>query len=126
MNGILYVGKHSITYNVQKHEHNTWELVYCTEGSGAFTFTDGPIVYAKGDVVIIPPSLPHSNVSDTGFTNIHINLSDTTLNIKNPVLIHDDSNEFLLHAFSAAYYHFNSTSPYHIIDHALFTWLIMH
>ena len=112
MNGILYVGKHTLTYNVQKHEHTTWELIYCTEGNGIFSFADGPLAYSAGDVVIIPPSIPHTNNSETGFTNIHVNLSDTTLTTKKPVLIHDDSNEFLLHAFTAAYYHFNSTSPY--------------
>ena len=115
MNGILYVGKHSVTYNVQKHEHNSWELIYCTEGNGVFTYSGGSIAYTKGDVVIIPPSTAHSNTSDTGFTNIHVNLTDSTLTMKKPVLIHDDSNGFLLHAFTAAYFHFNSASPHRAV-----------
>ena len=30
MNDIVYAGKHSVTFRVPRHEHDTWELIYCT------------------------------------------------------------------------------------------------
>lgn len=107
MNTIIYVGKHLLTMSVVRHAHSSWELIYCTEGSGTFHFDDQEIAYRKGDVVVIPPYLPHSNTSQEGFTNYHLNLADTPLSFKAPVVIQDDSNLFLLQAFQAAYFHFN-------------------
>ena len=106
MNEIVYVGKHSVTYRVPLHQHNTWELVYCTSQSGEFRFEDSTLPYRAGTVVIIPPMTPHSNISASGFTNIHINLTNATLNFHRPMLIQDDGNRSLLAAFSGAYFQF--------------------
>lgn len=106
MNDIVYAGKHARTYNVSRHAHNSWELVYCTDGDGVFDFGESVMPYKAGDIVVIPPYTPHSNASDGGFTNIHINVTDATLSFKYPVLIKDDSNRFILNAFSAAFFHF--------------------
>lgn len=107
MNNIIYVGKHMLTMSVVRHAHSAWELVYCTEGTGTFHFDDFDLVYQKGDIVVIPPYIPHSNSSQDGFTNIHLNMSDTALSFKSPVVIQDDSNQFILNAFQGAFFHFN-------------------
>lgn len=107
MNNIIYVGKHLLTLTVGRHAHASWELVYCTEGSGTFHFDGFDLNYRKGDIVVVPPMVPHGNSSNQGFTNIHMNLTDTALPFKNPIVVQDDSNQFLLQAFQAAYYHFN-------------------
>lgn len=107
MNNIIYVGKHLLTLTVGRHAHSSWELVYCTSGSGTFHFDDGDLTYKKGDVVVVPPFVPHANSSGNGFTNIHMNVTDTALPFKSPTIVTDDSNQFLLQAFQAAYYHFN-------------------
>ena len=107
MNEILYSGKHLLTYSVSRHQHSSLELVYCTGGSGCFVFDDGSLSYSEGDVVVIPPSVAHSNCSDTGFTNIHINMDNATFVPKHPVLIRDDSNRFIRNAFTAVFYHFS-------------------
>ncbi len=107
MNDIVYAGKHSVTLSVSRHAHNTWELIYCTGGQGHFDFdNDLTIPYEKGTIVIIPPNTPHSNGSSEGFTNIHLNMSNTTMNFKAPFSIMDDSNQFIYNAFSAAFFHF--------------------
>lgn len=108
MNDIVYAGKHSITLNVSRHAHNSWELIYCTSGTGLLDFGDFSIPYKKGAVVAIPPNIPHSNTSNEGFTNIHINMTNATLTFKTPTIIMDDSNQFILHSFSAAFFHFYS------------------
>lgn len=131
MNEIIYAGRHSVTYDVPRHSHSTLELVYCTGGKGQFIFeetygyesasikqkseerktapnTTVQLPYKEGEIVVIPPRLSHSNASDTGFTNIHINLGEPTVTYTEPTLLRDNANHFLLNAFSAAYYHFTA------------------
>ena len=108
MNDITYVGKHTVMYIVSRHAHESWEFVYCTEGSGAFDFDGHLMSYQQGDVVVIPPMVPHSNASEGGFRNIHINMVSPALSASVPLVISDDSNHFLLDAFNAAYFHFYS------------------
>jgi AraC-like DNA-binding protein len=108
MNEIIYAGKHLITFSVSRHAHNSWEFIYCTGGSGRIIFDDNAIVYKAGDVVLIPPLLYHQNESETGFTNIHLNVRDPALNLRRPTVIHDDGNHFILDAFTAAFYYFGS------------------
>ena len=108
MNEIIYAGKHLITFSVSRHAHNSWELIYCTGGSGRIIFDNSDIVYKAGDVVLIPPLVYHQNESETGFTNIHLNVRDPALNLRRPNVIHDDGNHFILDAFTAAFYYFGS------------------
>ena len=106
MNDIVFAGKHYLTYNVTLHKHRNWELVYCTGASGRFVFGDRELPYAEGDVVVIPPDTPHENVSEGGFTNIHLNIEGATLSFTHPVIIRDDGNRSILHLFADAYYLF--------------------
>ena len=108
MNDITFVGRHTTVFSVALHAHDSWEFIYCTAGSGAFIFGDRVLPYKKGDVVIIPPDVPHSNDSQQGFNNIHINMVSPILSLKEPCLVADDSNLFLYNAFNAAFYHFYS------------------
>ena len=110
MNEIVYAGKHMLTLNVAHHLHNTWELIYYTSGEGKMFFDDLTISYKEGDIVVIPPDIPHSNHSEKGFTNIFVNLIDTNMNYKAPIIFHDDSQHFLYNAFSSVYYHYNETA----------------
>lgn len=107
MNNIVYVGKHALTWTVSRHCHRGWELIYCTGGNGEIHFDGGTLPYDADDVAIIPPMVPHSNVSVDGFTNIHINLTDAALSCSGPALVRADSNGFLLNAFSAAFYYYS-------------------
>ena len=108
MNDITYVGKHTVIYTVSRHAHESWEFIYCTQGSGAFAFDDRTIEYQEGDVVVIPPMIPHSNASEDGFQNIHINMINPSLSFSAPLIISDDSNQFLLNAFNAVFFHYYS------------------
>ena len=108
MNDITYVGKLTMKYSVSRHAHESWEFVYCTGGSGAFGFDGGTLEYREGDVVIIPPMVPHSNGSEGGFQNIHINMVSPSLSYNAPRVVSDDTNHFLLDAFNAAYFQFYS------------------
>lgn len=111
MNEIIYAGRHEMMLAVKRHAHESWEFVYCTEGAGSFSFDGGSLNYRKGDIVVIPPLLPHANASAQGFENIHLNISLPTLSDMAPSVIQDDGNHFLLDAFRASLYHYQSSSP---------------
>ena len=106
MNEIVYASRHSVTKSVARHMHNTWELIYYTSGEGQMIFDNTTISYKENDIIAIPPNSPHTNLSETGFTNIFVNLKDSSLNFRTPVKIQDDPNHFILNAFNAAYYHY--------------------
>jgi len=108
MNQIVYAGKHLITYSVSRHAHSSWELIYCTGGEGKLYYDSAALPYREGDVILVPPLLSHWNESETGFTNIHLNMTGLPLSAKEPILLHDGSNHFLFDAFSAAFFHFSS------------------
>lgn len=108
MNDISYAGKHTMTYTVPRHMHHSWEFIYCTSGTGVLHFDGYSLPYEGGSMVAIPPETPHINESSEGFTNIFINAEDCSLNVKQPFLIHDDANGFLLSAFTALFYHYSA------------------
>ena len=110
MNRIIYVGKHALTFAVSRHLHNSLELIFCTSGCGEMVFDGGTLRYSTNDIVVVPPHLPHANVSATGFTNFHIYLDEATLHQLEPYIIPADPNGFLLNAFAAAF-HYYSGSP---------------
>lgn len=110
MNKIVYVGKHTLTYTVSCHFHKSWELIYCTSGGGEIICDDKTLGYSTNEIAMIPPLLPHSNVSATGFTNIHINLTDAAFSQTEAHIISADPNGFLRNAFSAAFYYYSSAS----------------
>ena len=110
MNRIIYVGKHALTFSVSRHLHSSLELIFCTSGCGEMIFDDRTLRYSTNDIVVVPPRLPHGNVSAAGFTNIHVYLEEATLNQAEPYIIPADPNGFLLNAFSAAFY-YHSGSP---------------
>ncbi len=109
MNTILFVGEHSKTYDVQWHFHEQWELVYCTGGKGTFRFESGTsIEYKEHDVVAIPPMERHANLSDEGFTNVHIRLEDPSFPYRSAFRVEDDALCHLKNAFDEAKHYFLS------------------
>ena len=108
MNDIIYVGRHAITLRVLDHAHESWELIYCTSGRGELHFTNHVLHYSQDSLVVIPPMVFHSNRSESGFTNIHCNIVDSTLNYKEPIVITCTSNDFLRQAFEAAFYYYSN------------------
>ncbi len=106
MNDITYVGRHTTASTAARHHHECWEFVYCTAGGGAFAFGDRRIGYREGDVVVIPPMSPHINSPQPGVSNIHVSMDAPILTFKEPTLIQDTADRFLLHAFNMALHHF--------------------
>ncbi len=109
MNTIEFVGEHARTYDVRWHTHDQWELVYCTEGEGSFQFENGTIMhYREGDAVAIPAWEVHSNVSQDGFTNIHMRMTEPSFPYKTAFRVSDDMDRHLRAAFQQAKYYYLS------------------
>ena len=109
MNTILFVGEHARTYNVHWHDHEVWELVYCTGGEGVFKFVDGQqLPYKTGDAVAIPPSVRHANYSDSGFTNLHLTMDAPSFPYREAFRVCDDSEGHLKNAFREAKFYYLS------------------
>lgn len=74
---INYIGKNVKTYTVDAHSHDYWEIIYYTEGEGSIIMENGERCnYSKNQIVLVPPHLLHSNVSETGFKNIHFTVDN--------------------------------------------------
>lgn len=124
MFSIVYAGRHPLTTGVSRHLHTTWELIFCTSGSGILTFDDRTISYSENDIVLIPPRIPHSNGSEEGFTNVHLNISEVPLPYTEPVIVQADSNGFLRDAFNAVYYFYTGNSDLRTILLTLYGQII--
>lgn len=108
MNNILFAGEHARTYKVQWHQHDYWELVYCTGGQGTFDFENGTTIqYKEGDAVAIPPNERHTNISRQGFTNIYLTMEDPVFPYRGAFRVTDEEGN-LKHAFSQAKYYYLS------------------
>ena len=110
MNRIVYVGRHALTHSVSRHFHKSWELIFCTSGGGEIICEDKTLSYGVNEIAVIPPLLPHSNVSATGFTNIHVNLTDAAFSQTGPRIVPADPGGFLRNAFSAAFCYYSGAS----------------
>lgn len=91
MNTIAFVGEHPKSFDVKWHTHETWELIYCTSGQGAFRFQDGRIIpYHTGEIVVIPPDEVHANTGEEGFANIHLNILDPSFTYSDAFKLQDE------------------------------------
>ncbi|MDR3293850.1 MAG: AraC family transcriptional regulator [Clostridiales bacterium] len=106
MSTLSYIGKQAKSRLIPSHRHTDWELIYCTHGNGVIRFSDGTdFFYLRGDILVIPPEVVHSNSSESGFKNIHVNISDWVSPQKSFFRLPDTNNTIgqLLHQLILAY-----------------------
>ncbi len=108
MNTILFVGEHAHAFDVPRHAHDYWELVYCTDGQGAFRFENGTVIhYRAGEAVAIPPGEIHANTSEGGFANIHLTMDEPSFPYHSAFRV-SDTDGFLKSAFLQAKHYYLS------------------
>ena len=105
MNELVFAGQLQV-FSVPRHQHEFWELYYCTGGSGAFLFDDYEQPCRAGDLLLIPPHTPHAHTSADGAEHYFLYLQDTALAFRTPLLLTDDDNQSILHLFADACYLF--------------------
>ena len=123
---INYIGRNMKTYDVSVHQHDYWEIIYCTNGNGTIKIKGGQdIQYAKNQVVIIPPKTIHSNTSQNGFKNIHMTVANWNPAFKNAVLINDNEKCDLFSILNMCLRYFNLEDMGHSDIIMSFTELIL-
>jgi AraC-like DNA-binding protein len=74
------------------HQHDVWELVLYTSGTGAITVGDQPVPFSLGTIVCLPPHVPHFERSPAGYTNFFLIFSQFTPPAPGIPVFSDDSN----------------------------------
>lgn len=105
MNDVIEACRKS-SHKVARNQHTHWELYLCTSAGGVFVFDEGQLPYHAGDLIVIPPEVPHAHHADQGAEHIHLYISDSPLTFRHPALIQDDDNQSLLHLFADSLYFF--------------------
>ena len=73
----LSVGSSRKTLTFSKaHCHHCYEVIIDTEGEGYYLIEDEKFNFKKGTVVIIPPGVSHAKVSDKGFRDIYVTMTE--------------------------------------------------
>ena len=56
----FFISQHVVpSLEAGMHRHEAWELYYVTQGNGVRMTGDTLMPFSEGDVVLIPPSMPH-------------------------------------------------------------------
>ena len=89
----LLIGRSALTFTHHEHEHETWEIIVNTSGSGHFTFGNTARAFREGTIACIPPGIPHRKDSEEGFVDIWIQLPEfPSLDKTKPTFLNDDVN----------------------------------
>ena len=65
--------------SAKAHCHKQWELIYNAQGSGTMTVGEESYPFSDTTVLLCPPGVPHSKVSETGFTDYYFRFTDRDL-----------------------------------------------
>lgn len=89
MNFIEFAGNHAKGSDNVWHDHEQWELIYCTGGEAVFNFGDkSSILLQKGEVMVIPPMIKHIS-RERELSAIHIKIVDPSFTYSTPFKIMD-------------------------------------
>lgn len=118
---INYIEKHLKTFSVTEHKHKSWEIIYVTQGNGTVTTENDDVIhYEKGDTIVIPPDLKHTNYSSVGFKNIYFTIDFWNAPVQKPQLIpYSDLSLDFYKVLKLAYRYFHQFSPKHPINLAM-------
>ncbi len=120
MNTILFVGEHARAFDVQRHAHDYWELVYCTDGRGSFELDNGTTInYRAGEAVAIPPGEIHANISDEGFSNIHMTMDAPSFPYRAAFRVNDTEGYLKLAFIQAKHYYLSDIKKRELLLSAL-------
>lgn len=76
------------------HTHMHWELIYQIDHHTVATAGDGSFPMQAGDIIVIPPRVPHKTESDTYFTDMCILLKKCDF-LTSPFVVRDRDGSIL-------------------------------
>jgi transcriptional regulator GlxA family with amidase domain len=90
--GILIVGKSKLSFNHPYHDHDTWEIIVNTDGVGYFQSGEVRRAFRPGSIVCVPPRVPHEKISEEGYMDVWVQLSEfPKLDQTKPTFLSDDA-----------------------------------
>ena len=95
-----------------RHQHDSWEMLYCVQGSCSIAFENSTVSCYAGDTAVIPPDLPHSLIGQDEMECLCLLVTDAALALRQVTVLHDDENRSLLHIFEDVHYLFHSGSEH--------------
>ena len=91
------------TYCMEMHDHDLWEAVLFSAGSGSIQLGDIILSFKTGDLFIIRPNLSHSVWSNEGFQNIFFTFPRCPLTNGSYFHLKDNANQVLYHLLCQMY-----------------------
>lgn len=79
---------------VNEHLHPFWELVIYYDGDGVGKIGDREYNFVPGTAVAIPPGMPHSEKSETGYRDYHIFFA-MLVSEESTIVAHDDTGAII-------------------------------
>lgn len=76
------------------HSHQAWEIILHLTGENRSQIGRETFLISPGDVMVVPPGVPHSGVSDLPYTDMYIQAKN--LDFSDIFVIHDYSGNILL------------------------------
>lgn len=112
MNDIISATRQLFTAPAPRHQHDSWELLYCLHGSCSISAETADLLCGPGSMVILPPEIPHSLISQDSAECILLNIADTALALRQPAVLQDEDHRPLQHIFEDALCLFHSGAEY--------------
>lgn len=90
-------------YAYEMHQHNVWEIVYYTGGEGTLYVGGDETPFRVGDLVFLPPHIPHREIATSPFTNIHLTVSVCDASVAPIFRVRDTEGKDILHLLQMIY-----------------------
>jgi len=92
---------------IGSHEHDSWELVLYTSGTGTITVGATAVPFEPGTIICLPPRIPHFERSQDGYTNIHMIFSQFATPRTAIPIFNDDAQRSFFHLAMQLHREFN-------------------
>lgn len=89
------------------HQHPYWEIVYYTHGSGVISVGEEQVEFEPGDIMCLPPYIPHYEYSENGYKNIHFSVRSFYNNTKMIPKFKDNDSRIFYHILMEIYREFH-------------------
>lgn len=119
MFSLKYVGRlYENTYRVNLHNHDFWEAVYYTKGSGTVEIGGEKYSFKAHDLFLLPPGVPHTDYAESGFQDIFFVVDDENLKMSHCLKLHDTESLDILSIMEQLYreFHMDRKNHQNILD----------
>ncbi|MBQ4612231.1 MAG: helix-turn-helix domain-containing protein [Clostridia bacterium] len=79
--------------SIKRHSHDTYEIIYYTDGKGVMHTSSGSLSFAAGNIIVVPPYTEHESSSQDGFGFYSLRGEfEGVLHFPEPILLRDNEN----------------------------------